>query len=100
DIDGVEGNVKASSINGRITAHALKGEAKLSTINGSIEANFDRLVEPSPVSLESVNGSIVMTIPSDASAQVKASTVHGSITNDFGLPIRKGEFVGRDLVGR
>ena len=30
DIDGAEGNVKASSVNGRVTARGLMGEAKLS----------------------------------------------------------------------
>src|SRR5687767_7874959 len=32
DIEGVEGNVKASSINGPVTARGLMGEAKLSTV--------------------------------------------------------------------
>jgi DUF4097 and DUF4098 domain-containing protein YvlB len=100
EMEGLQGNVKASSINGRIQARALKGEAKLSTINGTIEAVFEQLNESLPVSLESINGSIVLIIPSDASAQLKASTVHGAISNDFGLPVRKGEFVGRDLSGR
>ena len=98
DIEGVEGNVKASSINGSINARSLKSEAKLSTINGSIEALFSGI--ETAISLESINGSVVLILPSDSSAQLRASTVHGSITNDFGLPVRKGEFVGRDLSGR
>jgi DUF4097 and DUF4098 domain-containing protein YvlB len=98
DIEGVEGNVKASSINGSINARSLKSEAKLSTINGSIEALFSGI--ETAISLESINGSVVLILPSDSSAQLKASTVHGSISNDFGLPVRKGEYVGRDLAGR
>ena len=100
DINGVAGDVKASSINGVVSARGLAGEAKLSTINGKLEATFDRLDELKSISLSSVNGSVVLTIPSDSSAHLKANTVHGAIINDFGLPVRRGEYVGHDLEGR
>lgn len=100
DISGVAGDVKASSINGRVQARGLTGEAKLSTINGRLEAMFDHLDASKPISLSSVNGSVALTIPSDSNAELKADTVHGGISNDFGLPVRKGKYVGRDLAGR
>jgi DUF4097 and DUF4098 domain-containing protein YvlB len=100
DISGVGGNVKASSINGRVTARGLMGEARLSTINGRLEAVFDRLDASNPIMLNSVNGGVTLTIPSDSNAELKATTVHGGISNDFGLPVRRGKYVGRDLSGR
>jgi DUF4097 and DUF4098 domain-containing protein YvlB len=100
DISGVAGDVRASSINGRVTARGLMGEAKLSTINGRLEAVFDRLDATKTISLNSVNGSVTLTIPSDANVELKATTVHGGINNDFGLPVRRGKYVGRDLAGR
>ena len=100
DIDGAEGDVKASSINGYVKARALTGEVRLSTVNGSLEATFTRLDEAKPVSLNSVNGSVVLVIPSDASAQLRASTVHGAISNEFGLPVIDGEYVGHELYGQ
>jgi DUF4097 and DUF4098 domain-containing protein YvlB len=100
DIDGVEGNVKASSINGRVTARGLAGETQLSTVNGSLQASFERLEESKDIYLQSVNGSLTLVIPSNANASVRASTVHGSITNDFGLQVRHGEYVGHDLDGQ
>lgn len=98
-IEGVSGDVNASSINGRLTARGLSGETKLSVINGRLEATFDRLDDAKPVSLTSVNGSMVLMIPSDANVELRASTVHGGISNDFGLPVRRGEYVGSDLAG-
>ena len=100
DIDGVEGDVKASSINGKVVARGLMGEAKLSTINGQLYATFTRLEESKPISLGSVNGGVTLTIPSDANASIRAGTVHGGITNDFGLQVRHGEYVGHDLEGQ
>jgi len=100
DIEGVEGDVHASSINGRVRATGLMGEAKLSTVNGSLEATFTKLSETKALSLNSVNGNITLVIPSDANAQLRAGTVHGSISNEFGLPVSDGRYVGHDLHGQ
>jgi hypothetical protein len=89
-----------SAVNGEVRAMNLRGTAKLSTVNGTVDASFDRLETGSQISLETVNGRVNLQIPSDANATVKADTLNGSITNDFGLPVRKGEYVGRDLHGR
>jgi DUF4097 and DUF4098 domain-containing protein YvlB len=100
NIAGVAGPVKASSINGRVTATGLSGPVNLSVVNGRLEATLDRLSDAGDVNLSAVNGPLVVTLPSDANATVRASTVHGGITNDFNLPVRVGEYVGRDLEGR
>jgi len=100
DIDGVEGNVKASSINGKVVARGLRGEAKLSTINGQLHATFMQLEESKPISLNSVNGNLFLIIPSDSNASIRAGTVHGGISNDFGLQVRHGEYVGHNLEGQ
>ncbi|MDT5269697.1 MAG: hypothetical protein QOH49_1883 [Acidobacteriota bacterium] len=99
-IAGVAGPVKASSINGHLTAVGLSGPVNLSVVNGRLEATLDRLSDAGDVNLSAVNGPLVVTLPSDANATLRASTVHGGITNDFNLPVRVGEYVGRDLEGR
>jgi DUF4097 and DUF4098 domain-containing protein YvlB len=100
DVDGVEGSVKASCINGSLVARGLMGESKLSTINGNLEATFTQLSETTALVLGSVNGNVVLTIPSDANAIVRAGTVHGAITNDFGMDVQHGEYVGHELYGQ
>jgi len=100
DIEGVEGSVKASSINGPVTVRGLMGEARLSTINGPLQAVFTQLDESKSISLSSVNGSVTLIIPSDANASVRASTVHGMISNDFGIQVKHGEYVGHNLDGQ
>jgi len=100
DIDSVEGSVKASSINGPVTARGLMGDVKLSTINGPLQVTFVQLNEAKPISLSSVNGSVNVVIPSDANASVRVSTVHGGISNDFGLRVKHGEYVGHNLDGQ
>ena len=98
DITGVSGEVRASCINGRLEAHDLSGRARLSTINGRLDARFNQL-GGSPLELNSVNGSVELTIPSDSKAEIEASTVSGNIDNDFGLHVNHHRYVGHDLRG-
>jgi DUF4097 and DUF4098 domain-containing protein YvlB len=98
DINGVSGEVNASCINGHLEAHNLAGRARLSTINGHLDARFDQLAGSS-VELNSVNGSVELTIPSDSKAEIEASTVSGGINNDFGLHVNHHQFVGHNLRG-
>jgi DUF4097 and DUF4098 domain-containing protein YvlB len=100
ELDGLAGEIEASSVSGRVVARGLTGRVRLSVVSGRLEASFDRLSEANPISLSSVSGVLVVTLPSDANAQLRAGTVNGAITNDFGLPVRRGEHVGRDLAGR
>lgn len=100
DIEGTEGNVKATSINGKLNARGLLGEARLSTINGPLNASFTQLDASKSISLGSVNGSVTLVIPSNANATVRAGTVHGGITTDFGLKVIHGEYVGHSMDGQ
>ena len=100
DVTGVLGDVHASLVNGTVKASGLGGEVRLSTVNGGIEANVATLEAAKGVQLNSVNGSVVLIVPSGASADVRASTVHGAITNDFGLPVEDGQFVGHSMNGQ
>ena len=100
DIAGVQGDVRASLVNGTVKASGLGGEVKLSTVNGGVEANVAALETAKGVQLNSVNGSIVLIVPSGASADVRASTVHGGITNDFGLKVDDGQYVGHSMNGQ
>jgi DUF4097 and DUF4098 domain-containing protein YvlB len=100
DIEGLQGDVRASLVNGTVAASGLAGEVKLSTVNGAIVADLSTLGSAKNVNLNSVNGSIVLVVPAGASADVKASTIHGAINNDFGLTVEEGQYVGRNLSGQ
>ena len=91
---------KISAVNGHVKANNLTGAANLSTVNGEVSADFDRLESGSKIVLSTVNGKVNLLIPSDSNATLTADSVNGTIVNDFGLPVRKGKYVGRDLYGR
>lgn len=97
DLEGVNGEVRVSCVNGRLTARKLGGRAELSTVNGKLDASLDQL--SSPVNVSSVNAAVLLTLPSDAKADIEASTVSGSISNDFGLHVSNHHWVGHELNG-
>lgn len=99
-ISNFTNQISAAAVNGKVIAANLRGNAKLSTVNGEVSAEFDQLDPASSISLETVNGRVSLTLPSDINATLTADSVNGTITNEFGLSVRKGKFVGRDMRGR
>lgn len=94
------GRVKLSSVNGKLQAQRLGGPLDLSTVNGRLEFEVSDMRENRRVSMSSVNGSVELRLPGDVSAQLRASTLHGKIRNDFGIPVDKKRYSGSRLEGR
>lgn len=99
DIEGVTGAVNASSVNGPVRAKSIAGDARLSTVNGKVEATFDYLGDSRSISINSVNGSIMLSIPYDAQAEFNARNITGGIDNDFGIPVNSDLSAGTKLHG-
>lgn len=97
-VEGVQGEVHLASVNGEVEARGLTNEAHLSTVNGTVRAEFAKLGQS--VSLKSVNGTVNVAIPPDSDATIDAETLHGSISNDFGLNTDKHKWIGSSLNGK
>jgi hypothetical protein len=97
DIQDVAGEVHANSVNGKLQVQNLQGRTELNTVNGELDASVSQM--PSAVNLSAVNGTLRLTLPSDAKADLKASTISGEISNSFGLPVNHHQFVGHSLSG-
>lgn len=98
-LEDVAGDVAASLVNGQVRASGLTGDAEISTVNGELEIALAEVDTDRSIDLSSVNGSLELSVPGHAGADVEASTVHGSIRNDFGLEVKRDGFVGRKLEG-
>lgn len=100
EISGVEGELTAELVNGDVDAKGLLGSVEIETVNGDVEIEMPALAPDRRVRIESVNGSIELVFPAGVGADVEASTVHGRISNDFGLEVKRGRYVGRSMNGR
>ncbi len=99
-VQDLEGPVRAQTVNGTLLALNLEGEAELSTVNGKLEARFEALDPSATINLSTVNGSVTLTLPNDADANISASTLSGSIRNAYGMKVRRGRYVGRSMDGQ
>lgn len=80
-VDELRGEVEAKTINGDVRASSSGGSVRANTVNGSIRAKGR--VSNSGLEYSTVNGSIEIELPSDASADVDLRTVNGRVTSDF-----------------
>ncbi|MCY4634142.1 MAG: DUF4097 family beta strand repeat-containing protein [Acidobacteria bacterium] len=94
---GLTGDVEARTVNGSIDVTA-GGHARAVTVNGAIKAAIAGDDWDGEGFLETVNGSVTLTLPETADADVSVRTANGSIRSD--LPItdtdeRRQRFEGR-----
>lgn len=82
-VDGGQGAVNADTSNGAITISALAAVVNAHTSNGAIR--FSGSLASGRHTLNSSNGSIVVTLPAEAAFQVDASTSNGNIHSDFAV---------------
>ena len=98
DLRDAGGVVHAACVNGNIDARNLRGRTDLETVNGSVDAEVTQMASSS-LSFKSVNGALRVSLPSDANADIKATTMSGGIANDFGLTVSRHQYVGQSLHG-
>ena len=83
---------------GQVCADAKSSGMSIEQMIIALKAMFDK-VPASSIDLQSVNGPIALTLPSDAKASLEATTVHGRIENEFGLKANT-HMVGHDMRGK
>jgi DUF4097 and DUF4098 domain-containing protein YvlB len=99
EIEGVSGPVSAHDVNASVRITGLANTADLSTVNSTIDAQFDAVPSSGTISARSVNGGVVLRLPANLNAEVSAKTVNGHISNDFGVPVDHGRYVGHSMNG-
>ena len=85
EVDGVAGALKASTVNGSVGVTGAGGEVEASAVNGSVDVAVARVDPASRSALSTTNGSVRLTLPREANADVEAHTVNGSVGCDFEL---------------
>lgn len=88
EVDGIAAEVEASAVNGSVEVREAAGAIEASTVNGSVRASLTRLDPDGRSRLRATNGSVSLTLPSDANAELEARTVNGGIRCDFDLDDR------------
>jgi hypothetical protein len=90
--------VHATTVNGSVRV-STKAWAEASSVNGSIEASMGSADWSGKVQINSVNGSIHLTLPETFNSDVKFSSVNGKLHTDFPMTV-EGSMGGRHVQGR
>jgi DUF4097 and DUF4098 domain-containing protein YvlB len=98
EVDGVAGELIASTVNGSVDVTHAGSRVDASSVNGKVEVEVARVDPAGRGRLSTTNGSVRLTLPRDASADVVAHTVNGRVSCDFDLA--DGSKSRRELEGR
>ncbi len=93
------GAVRASTVNGSVEASGVAGEIAASTVNGSVDVTVTHVEPGTRSSLGATNGSVRLTLPRDAAADVELHTVNGRAECGFDLE-GGGRSTRRNVEGR
>jgi hypothetical protein len=88
-VDGVHGEIEATSMNGEVTMTNVEGSVVAHSLNGAVKVALTR-VEGKPMSFSTMNGDIDVSLPADTKARFKMRADHGDLYSDFDLKLEPG----------
>jgi len=86
-VDGVNGEIDATSTSGNITLTNVSGTVVASSTLGSQKVSMDRVDQSKPLAFSSVNGSIDVTFPPDLKANLSFRTGLSETWSDFDVTL-------------
>jgi len=84
-VRGVDGSGALRSVNGNVEVTNSTGRFSEKTTNGNVRLELRQLADGGPMNLETVNGSVVLGLPTSARANLKVLSMNGDVTSD--LPV-------------
>jgi hypothetical protein len=102
----VNGDVSAEGLSAPVSVRTVNGDAGFSTssygdaqtVNGSIHGSMGSTQWTQALKFRTVNGSITLDLPADASTDVDATTVNGGTDTEFAIAVT-GKVNPRRLTG-
>ncbi|NVJ67357.1 MAG: DUF4097 family beta strand repeat protein [Gammaproteobacteria bacterium] len=99
-INEVHGDIKSETVNGKITIEDAGADVSTDTVNGDVIIKMRAFGQDQRIKAESVNGDIEVYLPENQGFRLDAETLNGDLSNDFGIEVDEGKYVGADMEGR
>jgi len=90
EVDNVEGDIEADHHNASIQMSNVGGSVVADTHNGDIRVVLTRITGDKPMSFISWNGTVDVTLPAAAKANLKLRSNQGDIYTQFEMQLRPG----------
>jgi DUF4097 and DUF4098 domain-containing protein YvlB len=81
-VHGVQGAGELKSVNGNVEVLDSSGRFSAHTTNGNLHLELGSLADGAPMNLETVNGSVTLGLPSNASADLNVRNMNGDVSSD------------------
>lgn len=81
-VRGVQGQGDLRSVNGNVEVLDSSGRFSARTTNGDLHLELRQLLDGGPVNIQTVNGSVFLGLPSDASADLRVLSMNGDFTSE------------------
>lgn len=98
-IEEVLGDIKAETVNGKVSIENAGGDVSADTINGKVKIVMKNFTGDQRIAADSVNGDIVVYLPENQGFKLDTETLNGDLSNEFGIEVDEGEYVGADMKG-
>lgn len=96
---GVEATGDLRSVNGNVEVQDSSGRLNARTTNGNLRVELRQLAPGGPMSLESVNGSIVLALGAEANATLEVRSVNGDFRSESPVML-EGALDSRQFHGK
>lgn len=84
-VRGVQGGGDLRSVNGDVRVTNSAGRFNAKTTNGNLTLQLRDVANGAPMNIETVNGSVVLTLPSNAGANLNVQNMNGDFSSE--LPV-------------
>jgi DUF4097 and DUF4098 domain-containing protein YvlB len=92
EVTGVRGRISAKSVSGNVTVTDAAGIVSATTVSGNVEAQITRLEGTGDLKFSSVSGNVDVKAPAGSNAEVKMSSVSGTLNTDFPIEIQSASY--------
>jgi hypothetical protein len=82
-VERITGNIEVNNVNGSIRLTDVGGPVVAHTTNGRVQATLRAVPANAPMSFTSFNGSVDVTLPASAKANLKLRSDRGDVYTDF-----------------
>lgn len=96
-VKGVEGAAEMRTVNGNVDVYDGGGRFSGRTTNGDVRVELRNLSPAGLMTLESINGAVILAIPQDASALLDVRSINGEFHTE--LPMSMHGAFGREFRG-
>jgi putative adhesin len=99
-VRGVEGAGELRSVNGNVEVLNSSGRFSAKTTNGNLRLELTHLLDGGPMNIETVNGSVVLGLPSDARANLRVLNMNGEFYSELPMTSTAGSPAARAFRAR